>query len=238
VLSTDIEPGEVETVEGSTVVLATDEGVTVNDANVIAADVDASNGVIHVIDAVLLPPDVDPAALVPADEDMTEDDMTEDDMTEEEDASGDEMSDAGTIVDVAVEAGSFDTLVAAVTAADLAGTLSEEGPFTVLAPTDDAFDALPAGLTECLLRDENVETLQGVLTYHVIEGEVFSTDLEEGPVTTVQGEDVTVTLDDGVMFNEATVVLADVEADNGVVHAIDSVLVPPSVDVEEFLATC
>ncbi len=111
---------------------------------------------------------------------------------------GDDMDEAGTIVDVAVANGSFETLVAAVTAADLVDTLSSEGPFTVFAPTDDAFAALPDGLVECLLLEENVDALSSILTYHVVSGEVLSTDLTEGAVATVQGEEVVVDLTDGV----------------------------------------
>ncbi len=158
----------------------------------------------------------------------TTDAMAEDDMADE----------PGTIVDVAVGAGSFETLVAAVTAADLVETLSSEGPFTVLAPTDDAFAALPEGLVDCLLLEENVDALSAILTYHVISGAVMSGDLADGDVPTVQGENVTVDLTDGVMFNNATVVQADVTASNGVVHAIDAVIVPPSIDVAAFLETC
>ena len=156
---------------------------------------------------------------------MTE---TTDAMTETTDAMADEP---GTIVDVAVAAGSFDTLVAAVTAADLVDALSADGPLTVLAPTDDAFAALPAGLVDCLLLPENKDALTSILTYHVIEGAVMSGDLTAGDVPTLQGENVTVDLTNGVMFNNATVIQADVEASNGVIHAIDAVLVPPSIDV-------
>ncbi len=155
-------------------------------------------------------------------------------MTETTDA----MAEVGTIVDVAVEAGLFNTLVAAVTAADLVDALSADGPLTVLAPTDDAFTALPAGLVDCLLLPENKEALSSILTYHVIEGAVMSGDLTAGDVPTLQGENVTVDLTDGVFFNNAAVIQADVEASNGVVHAIDAVLVPPSIDVEAFLASC
>ncbi|HSM67391.1 MAG TPA: fasciclin domain-containing protein [Ilumatobacteraceae bacterium] len=156
------------------------------------------------------------------------------------DAPADDMADEpGTIVDVAVANGSFGTLVAAVTAADLVDTLSSEGPFTVFAPTDDAFAALPDGLVDCLLLEENVEALSAILTYHVVSGEVLSTDLTDGPVATVQGEEVTVDLSDGVVLNDsASVVIADVPASNGVIHAIDGVIVPPSIDVEAFLETC
>ncbi len=162
---------------------------------------------------------------------VTEGDMTEttDDMTEE----------AGTIVDVAVANGSFNTLVAAVTAADLVDTLSSEGPFTVFAPTDDAFAALPDGLVDCLLLEENVEALSAILTYHVVGGMVMSADLTDGPVATVQGEEITVDLTDGVTLNDSvSVAIADVPASNGVIHAIDGVLVPPSIDVPAFLETC
>jgi uncharacterized surface protein with fasciclin (FAS1) repeats len=145
---------------------------------------------------------------------------------------------AGTIVDVAVGAGMFNTLVAAVEAAGLVDALSAEGPLTVLAPTDDAFAALPEGLVDCLLLPENQEALTSILTYHVIEGAVMSSDLTAGDVPTLQGENVTVDLTDGAKFNDATVIQADVTASNGVVHAIDAVIVPPSIDVAAFLETC
>jgi uncharacterized surface protein with fasciclin (FAS1) repeats len=162
----------------------------------------------------------------------------DDDMTETTEG-GEDMEEAGTIVDVAVANGSFETLVAAVTAADLVDTLSSEGPFTVFAPTDDAFAALPEGLVDCLLLEENVDALTAILTYHVVSGEVLSTDLTAGPVATVQGEDITVDLTDGVTLNDTvTVVAADVEASNGVIHVIDGVLVPPSIDVAAFLESC
>ena len=155
-------------------------------------------------------------------------------------APADDMADEpGTIVDVAVANGSFGTLVAAVTAADLVDTLSSEGPFTVFAPTDDAFAALPAGLVDCLLLEENVDALTSILTYHVVAGEVMSTDLTSGPVETVQGEEIAVDVTDGVVLNESVnVVIADVPASNGVIHAIDGVIVPPSIDVAAFLETC
>jgi uncharacterized surface protein with fasciclin (FAS1) repeats len=168
----------------------------------------------------------------------TEAPAEEEDMTETTEA-GEDMDEPGTIVDVAVAAGSFDTLVAAVTAAGLGETLSGEGPFTVFAPTDDAFAALPEGLVECLLLDENVDALTAILTYHVVDGAVMSTDLTDGPVPTLQGEDITVDLTDGVTLNETvTVTTADIEASNGVIHVIDGVLVPPSIDVAAFLESC
>jgi uncharacterized surface protein with fasciclin (FAS1) repeats len=150
-----------------------------------------------------------------------------------------DMDEAGTIVDVAVANGSFETLVAAVTAAGLAETLSSEGPFTVFAPTDDAFAALPEGLVDCLLLEENIDPLTAILTYHVVDGAVMSTDLTDGPVPTLQGEEITVDLSNGVTLNgSVNVAAADVEASNGVIHVIDGVLVPPSIDVAAFLETC
>lgn len=132
------------------------------------------------------------------------------------------------IVETAVGAGSFTTLVAAVEAAGLAETLSGEGPFTVFAPTDDAFAALPEGTVESLLLPENRDQLIAVLTYHVVPGAVMSTDLtDDMTATTVQGADITIDLDNGVMVNEANVVTADIEASNGVIHVIDQVILPP-----------
>lgn len=159
-------------------------------------------------------------------------------MADEETATSDVAAAAGDIVETAINAGSFGTLVAAVEAAGLVETLTGPGPFTVLAPTDDAFAALPAGLVDCLLLPENQEALGAILTYHVISGAVMSGDLTAGDVPTVQTENVTVDLTNGVMFNNATVIQADVMASNCVVHAIDAVLVPPSIDVEAFLASC
>ena len=132
------------------------------------------------------------------------------------------------IVDTAVEAGSFNTLVAAVTAADLVDTLKGEGPFTVFAPTDEAFAALPAGTVEDLLKPENKDQLIAVLTYHVVPGKVMSTDLTNGMMAaTVEGGEVTIMTEGGVMVNDANVVQADIEASNGVIHVIDKVILPP-----------
>lgn len=224
--SSDVASGDAETLQGESITLAVggDGSVMVNDATVTAVDVEASNGVIHVIDTVLVPPSIDATALLVADA-MEEDAM-------EEDAMEEEAAEAGTIVDVAVGAGTFNTLVAAVTAADLAETLSAEGPYTVFAPTDDAFAALPEGLVDALLLPENKDALVAILTYHVLGAEVPSSDVAAGDVETVQGESITLAVgDDGsVMVNDATVIAVDVEADNGVIHVIDSVLVPPSID--------
>ncbi len=157
---------------------------------------------------------------------------------EQEAVTSEVAAEVGDIVETAINAGSFGTLVAAVQAASLVETLQSAGPFTVLAPTDDAFAALPAGLVDCLLLEENVDALSAILTYHVVSGAVMAADLADGDVPTVQGENVTVDLTDGVKFNNATVVTADVTASNGVIHAVDAVLVPPTIDVEAFLATC
>jgi len=132
------------------------------------------------------------------------------------------------IVETAVANGSFKTLVAAVTAADLAATLSGVGPFTVFAPVDAAFEALPAGTVETLVMPENKDQLTGILTYHVIAGKVMSGDLTDGmKAETVNGQEVTIHLKDGKVFvNDAEVVIADVETSNGVVHAINKVIMP------------
>ncbi|KUJ78584.1 fasciclin domain-containing protein [Ruegeria profundi] len=133
------------------------------------------------------------------------------------------------IVDTAVGAGSFETLVAAVQAAELVDTLKGEGPFTVFAPTDEAFAALPEGTVESLLMPENKDQLIAVLTYHVVPGKVMSTDLSDDmTAATVQGGNVTIDLDNGVMVNDASVVQADIETSNGVIHVIDKVILPES----------
>lgn len=141
------------------------------------------------------------------------------------DASKDASS-AADIVDTAVAAGNFQTLVSAVEEAGLVDTLKGEGPFTVFAPTDEAFAKIPQEQLESLLA--NKTQLNAVLTYHVIAGKVMSTDLtDDMAVATVQGENVTINLDEGsVMVNDAKVVQADIECSNGVVHAIDTVLMP------------
>ena len=132
-----------------------------------------------------------------------------------------------TIVDLAVATPDLSTLVAAVQAADLAGTLSGAGPFTVFAPVNTAFEALPAGTVESLLEPANREQLRSVLTYHVVPGRIMSTDLTDGAtVTTVEGTVVTIDLDGGPSVNGANIVAADIEASNGVVHLIDAVLLP------------
>ncbi len=136
---------------------------------------------------------------------------------------------AADIVDTAVKAGQFNTLAAALKAAGLVDTLKGPGPFTVFAPTDEAFKKLPAGTVETLLKPENKAQLVGILTYHVVPGKVMSSALT-GKVTdakTVQGQTVKVdATKDGVMVNNAKVVKADIATDNGVIHVIDTVILP------------
>jgi transforming growth factor-beta-induced protein len=165
--------------------------VMINDAQVIITDIEASNGVVHVVDTVILPPE--------------------------------EMKD---IVDIAVEDGRFTTLVTAVQAAGLVDTLKGEGPYTVFAPTDDAFDKLPAGTIEALLDD--IPTLTDILLYHVVPGKVMAADVVNlSSADTALGQPVTISvMGDKVMINDAQVIIADIEASNGVIHVIDSVILP------------
>lgn len=142
------------------------------------------------------------------------------------------------IVETAVQADNFDTLVQALKAADLAGALQGEGPFTVFAPTDDAFAALPDGQLESLLQPENKAQLQAILKYHVVSGKAMASDvtgLDAAP--TLEGRPVQFQVDDGAVKlmgqNTTTVVQADIEAANGVIHVIDGVLLPPKAGEEE-----
>ena len=132
------------------------------------------------------------------------------------------------IVDTAASAGQFNTLIAAVEAADLVTTLKGDGPFTVFAPTDEAFAALPEGTVENLLKPENKEQLISVLTYHVVAGKIMSSDIAGTTtmVESVQGSDLDVNATNGVTVDGATVVTADIETDNGVIHVIDRVVLP------------
>jgi uncharacterized surface protein with fasciclin (FAS1) repeats len=134
----------------------------------------------------------------------------------------------GDIVEVAAADGRFTTLVAAIEAAGLVETLQGEGPFTVFAPTDEAFAALPEGTVEDLLKPENRDTLVAVLTYHVVPGKVMSSDIagQEMEVATVQGSTVEIDATDGVMVDGAHVIVPDVDASNGVIHVIDAVIMP------------
>lgn len=200
VLSTALTNGEkIMTLEGENVTVTitkTSNGTTVkiDDATVTTANVKASNGVVHVIDKVLVPPGFS----------------------------------APTIPQLAAAA-NLSTLVAAVTAAKLVDTLSGAGPFTVFAPTNEAFAALPSGVLTALLKPENIKALTSILTYHVASGEVVSSDLTNGEqIKTLEGQDVNVTISGSdVSINAAKVTDANVFAVNGVVHVIDAVLLPP-----------
>jgi len=143
-------------------------------------------------------------------------------------ALGSVSAKAADIVDTAVSAGNFETLVAAVKAADLVETLKGEGPFTVFAPTDEAFAKLPAGTVEDLLKPENKDKLIGILTYHVLPGKVMSGDIagQKTMVETVQGSKLSVDATDGVKVDEAKVIKADIETSNGIIHVIDTVVLP------------
>jgi uncharacterized surface protein with fasciclin (FAS1) repeats len=217
----------VETVNGQSVSIAVSDGViTIDGAEVVSADLAADNGIVHVINAVLLPPDVAEALGVAMGGDMEETTTTTTTTTEA-------PEELGTIVDVAVESGEFPTLVAALQATGLDEVLAGDGPFTVFAPTEEAFAAAleALGITaEELLAD--TETLTSILTYHVLAtdapAEVVVT-LDGQDVETVNGATVLVTIDgENVMVNEANVVAVDIFGSNGVIHVIDSVLLPPA----------
>ncbi len=141
---------------------------------------------------------------------------------------------APTIAEIVAGNDDFSTLLAAVGAADLTGTLSGDGPFTVFAPTDEAFAALPAGTLDSLLEPENKDQLAAILTYHVVPAEVMAADVTAGEVTTVNGASFTVSLDDGEVLitdgqgDRSKVTATDIEASNGVIHVIDAVLLPPA----------
>jgi len=190
--------------KGKSVAIKVDaDRVILNDnVNVVITDIEASNGVIHVIDAVLLPPS-------------------------DEDAMSDKMD----IVDTAVADGRFTTLVAAVEAAGLVDALKGEGPFTVFAPTDEAFAALPEGTVEALLAD--IPTLTDILLYHVVEGKVMAADVVElSQAMTLNGQYVDIAVEDGkVMIDGAEVIITDIETSNGVIHVIDAVILPESRDI-------
>ncbi|TWU17970.1 fasciclin domain-containing protein [Allorhodopirellula heiligendammensis] len=181
-----------KTVEGQPLVIkASDSGVMINKSKVVKADIVTSNGVIHVIDSVLMPADKD-------------------------------------IVATAAGSKNFSTLVAAVKAAGLVETLQGEGPFTVFAPTDEAFAALPEGTIASLLKPENKGKLVSILTYHVVPGAVLAADAAKlSTAKTVNGEKLSIKTADGkVMIDDATVTAADIMTSNGVVHVIDHVLMP------------
>jgi len=199
----------VETVGGNSFTISIDgDTVMIDGATVVATDIETSNGVIHVIDSVIIPAGDEESAM-------------------EDTGSGDVM--AADIVDTAISAGSFNTLVAAVQAAGLVDTLKGEGPFTVFAPTDDAFAALPEGTVESLLEDPG-GALTDILLYHVVAGKVMAADvvgMDGAMVETAGGNSFTITVDgDTVMVDSANVVTVDIETSNGVIHIIDSVIIP------------
>jgi uncharacterized surface protein with fasciclin (FAS1) repeats len=172
------------------------------------------------------------AGCAPADEvaEPVETSQAQVDETPTEEATTQETP--GNIVEVAVAAGSFTTLAAALGAADLVTTLQGDGPFTVFAPTDEAFAALPAGVLDALLLPENVAVLQSILTYHVVAGEVLAANVMTGDVTTLEGSTFAVDTSMGVVLNgTANVTATDIMASNGVIHVIDAVILPPGVDV-------
>ncbi len=172
------------------------------------------------------------AGCAPAEDTAPSSETTEETQVEETQA---EVT-PGNIVEVAVSAETFTTLAAALGAADLVSTLEGEGPFTVFAPTDEAFAALPEGLLDALLLPENVAVLQSILTYHVVSGEVFAADVTTGDVTTVEGSTFMVDTSEGVVINgTANVTATDIVASNGVIHVIDAVIVPTNVDLDALL---
>jgi uncharacterized surface protein with fasciclin (FAS1) repeats len=218
------------TVEGEDVTITvTGTSVKVNQANVTTVDVLASNGVIHVIDSVLLPPSLAAAGTGGAG-------GAGGATTGSGGATGAAGGAGGAggqaalkdIVDTAVAAGSFKTLAAALTAADLVTTLKGAGPFTVFAPTDAAFAKLPAGTLDTLLKPENKAMLQSILEYHVVSGKLLAADVVKlTHATTLEGQDVTIAVaNGGVTINAAKVITPDVLATNGVIHVIDTVLLP------------
>jgi len=182
------------------------DGVKINQSTVTTANVFATNGLIHIIDQVLVPSSLDVCVGI------------------------------NDIPTTAVNAGAFNTLVAALGAAELVTTLSGPGPFTVFAPTDDAFAALPDGTVDCLLKAENKQALTDVLLYHVASGNVAASELTDGDkiMTLLAGAELDVDLSDGVKINQSTVTTANVFNTNGIIHIIDQVLLPPSLD----LAVC
>jgi len=235
-----LDGSSVETLNGQSVDIAVVDGqIMVNQATVVSADLAADNGIVHVIDAVLLPPDIAEALGVAMADDMTEETTTTTEATEETTTTT--MADAmePTIVELVVEAAAgdpaeFTVLLAALETAGLVDALSGPGPFTVFAPTDAAFGALleELGITaEELLANPD---LGNILLYHVVSGEFLAADvIDIAPAdvpTLYEGNDISIAVVDGsVVINEvATVVTADVMASNGVVHVIDAVLVPAS----------
>ncbi|WP_372948251.1 fasciclin domain-containing protein [Mariniphaga sp.] len=193
VMSTDLSTGYVPTLasfndNNISMYVEVGNGVSINGSvSVTTADVEAENGVIHLVDKVILPP---------------------------------------TVVNIALVNENFTTLVQAVVKAGLVDALSADGPFTVFAPTNDAFDALFAQLGISGIDDLTTEQLIPILTYHVVSGNVVSTELSSGEVGTLNGQNLSVDLSAGVKINESEVIAADIQGSNGVIHVIDQVLIP------------
>lgn len=198
VLSTDLDNGmTAETLSGESITVDLDDGVKINSSNVTTADIMATNGVIHIIDTVLVP------------------------------SSFKLNPDPETVVDIALSNDDFSMLVSLLQKADLVGALQAEGPFTVFAPTNAAFEKLLAALDITAADLMNQPDLSKVLLYHVISGKIMSTDLTDGlEAATLNGEAIKFDLNDGVKANESNIIAADIEAGNGVVHVIDTVLIP------------
>ncbi|MBX3734074.1 MAG: fasciclin domain-containing protein [Verrucomicrobiae bacterium] len=192
VRSTDLVVGPVITAQGAAATITLEGGPRIDDADIIATNVEASNGVIHVLDSVILPPP--------------------------------------TLVEIAAGNPDFSTLVTAVQAAGLVETLSGPGPFTVFAPNNAAFEKLPPGTVEALVADP--VRLRSILLYHVVPGRVRSTDLVAGPVITAQGAAATITQEGDPRIDDADIIATNVEASNGVIHVLDSVILPPPTLVE------
>ena len=268
VLSTDLADGMMVTTLNGTELMVTinENGVMIDNAMVTVADLVADNGVVHVIDAVLIPEDGcedDDSIIASAFQTLStctetisflmtnygyseyeacnwNGDMGSGSLFNEmtmfdfcECSCEDVEAPLTTVVDIIVGSENHNTLETAVVAADLVDALSGEGPFTVFAPTDDAFDALPDGTLDAVLAD--VDLLTSILTHHVAAGSVLSTDLADGMmVTTLNGTELMVTINEnGVMIDNAMVTVADLVADNGVVHVIDAVLIPETSTVLE-----
>ncbi|MEM8953501.1 MAG: CIA30 family protein [Verrucomicrobiota bacterium] len=194
-----LKAGEVQTVEGNPLTVSFSDGrIRVNDAILLDGNVRCKDGIIHVVDSVLLPPEPEPK----------------------------------TVVSVAKEAGAFKTLLAAVEAGELTDVLKGEGPFTVFAPTDEAFASLPEGVVASLLKKENRTALVNLLKYHVISGRVTAGDaLNAGKAKGLQGDDVRFKVDNGLLrINDSTIQSIDLDGGNGIIHVIDAVLIPPAIE--------
>jgi len=212
----DIAEGELTTMQGAPLAVnALGDAMTVGDAAIATADLVVANGIIHVIDKVLVP--------------VVEETSAPEQTSTEAAAATTENADLLTIVDTAAASGQFPTLVAAIQAAGLSDVLAGDGPFTVFAPSEEAFAALPAGALDALLADPTM--LANVLKYHVVGGALKAADIVNGMnAATLEGKPLTFAINGGVTVNGAHILTSDVPARNGVIHVIDQVLLPPAVD--------